>query len=104
MNSWVFHKNPVLFNPAHPGEILSEYVKSTNLTITAIAKGLNISRKVLSQILNEKAGISPEMAIKLSIAFNTTAEFWLNLQKNYELWQARQNVYTSNIQHFMEPV
>lgn len=92
-----------MFNPSHPGEILSEYVKSTNLTITTIAKGLNISRKVLSQIINEKAGISPEMAIKLSIAFNTTAEFWLNLQKNHELWQARQKVDTSKIQHFIEP-
>ena len=93
-----------MYNPSHPGEVLSEYVKSTSLNITTIANGLNISRKVLSQILNEKAGISPEMAIKLSIAFNTTAEFWLNLQKNHELWQARQKVDTSNIQHFIEPV
>lgn len=89
-----------MFNPSHPGEILSDYVRSTGKTITEVAEGLNISRKVLSQILNEKAGISPEMAIKLSVAFGNSAEFWINLQKNYELWQAKQRVDTSNIKQF----
>ena len=91
-----------MFNPSHPGEILSEYIKSTGITITEVALGLDISRKVLSQIINERAGISPEMAIKLSVAFDTSPEFWINLQKNYELWQARQNVDTSNIRRFVE--
>ncbi len=89
-----------MFNPSHPGEILSDYVRATGKTITEVAEGLNISRKVLSQILNEKAGISPEMAIKLSVAFGNSAEFWINLQKNYELWQAKQRVDTSNIKQF----
>jgi antitoxin HigA-1 len=91
-----------MFNPSHPGEILSDYLGATGKTITEVAEGLNISRKVLSQILNERAGISPEMAVKLSVAFGTTAEFWMNLQKNFELWQARQKVDTSNIVHFLK--
>lgn len=68
-----------------------------------IAESLQVSRKVLSQILNEHAGSSAEMAIKLSVAFGTSAEFWLNLQKNYDLWQARQKVDTSGIKPLLEP-
>lgn len=92
-----------MFNPSHPGEILREYVEATHKTVTAVAASLQISRKVLSQILNEHAGISAEMALKLSAAFGTSAEFWLNLQKNYDLWQARQKVDTSGIKPLLEP-
>jgi addiction module HigA family antidote len=92
-----------MFDPSHPGEILQEYVSDLKTTQTNVAKGLNISRKVLSQILNGHAGISAEMAIKLSVAFNTTPEFWMNLQKNYDLWQAKQRVDTSTIKHFLKP-
>ncbi|HEY4645928.1 MAG TPA: HigA family addiction module antitoxin [Steroidobacteraceae bacterium] len=56
--------------------------------MTAAARALGISRKTLSAILNGRAGISPEMAVRLSIAFNTTAESWLNQQIQYDLWQA----------------
>ena len=56
--------------------------------MTAAARALGISRKTLSGILNGRAGISPEMAVRLSIAFNTTAESWLNQQIQYDLWQA----------------
>jgi len=56
--------------------------------VTAAARALGISRKTLSAILNGRAGISPEMAVRLSIAFNTTAESWLNQQIQYDLWQA----------------
>ena len=54
------------------------------------AKGLGISRKTLSAILNGRAGVSPEMAVRLSIAFNTTAESWINQQTQYDLWHAEQ--------------
>jgi len=91
----------LMFDPSHPGEILKEYVEATQKTIGEVAKGLGISRKVLSQILNGHAGISAEMAVKLSVAFDTSAEFWLNLQKNYDLWQAKQKVDTSTIEHFL---
>lgn len=91
----------LMFNPPHPGEILKEYVEATEKTITEVAEGLDISRKNLSLILNEHAGISAEMALKLSVAFANSAEFWLNLQKHYDLWQARQKVDTSKVKHFL---
>ncbi len=91
-----------MFNPSHPGEILSDYVHSTGKTITEIAEGLGISRKVLSSILNERAGISTEMAIKLSVAFNTSVEFWINLQKQYEIYHSKQKVDTSRITHYRD--
>ena len=81
----------LMHNPPHPGEILKELcLKPLGLTVTEAAKALGVSRKTLSGILNGRAGISPEMAIRLSIAFDTTAESWLNQQIQYDLWQAEQ--------------
>jgi len=89
--------------PVHPGEILREvFIKERNLTITEVAKGLQIARGNLSAVVNEHAGISPELAVKLSEAFGNTAQFWLNLQKNYELWQAEKRVDRKSIQHFAQ--
>ncbi len=90
-----------MHNPPHPGEILREYIAGTGKSITEIANGLGISRKHLSLILNAHSGISAEMAIKLSVAFGTTAEFWINFQKNYDLWHARQKVDISTITPFL---
>ena len=82
----------LMHNPPHPGEVLRELcLEPMGLSVTAAADALGVSRKTLSAVLNGKAGISPEMAIRLSIAFNTTAESWLNQQSQYELWQAEQH-------------
>jgi len=87
--------------PVHPGEILREdYIKERGLTVTEVAKGIGIARANLSAIVNERAGISSELAVKLSEAFGNTAQFWINLQKNYELWHAEKKVNRSIIQHF----
>ncbi len=76
-------------NPPHPGEVLRNLcLEPLDLSVTEAAKALGVSRKTLSAILNGRAGISPEMAIRLSIAFDTTAESWLNQQVQYDLWQA----------------
>ena len=78
-----------MHNPPHPGEILKKLcLEPLGLTVTRAAKALGVSRKTLSSILNGHAGISPEMAMRLEIAFNTTAESWLNQQVQYDLWQA----------------
>jgi len=78
-----------MHNPPHPGEIIKSLcLEPLGLTVTAAAKGLGVSRKTLSAILNGRAGISPEMAIRLSIAFNTSAETWLNTQLQHDLWHA----------------
>ena len=80
-----------MHNPPHPGEVLRELcLEPLGLTITDTAAALGVSRKTLSAILNGRAGISPEMALRLSIAFNTTPESWLNQQSQYDLWIARQ--------------
>jgi addiction module HigA family antidote len=75
--------------PTHPGKIIREdYLKPLSMTINEFASVLGISRKTLSKIINERGVITPDMALRLSRAFNTTPDFWLNLQKNYDLWQA----------------
>ena len=82
----------LMHNPPHPGEIIKELcLNPLDLTVTSAAKALGVSRKTLSQILNGRAGISPEMAVRLSIAFNTSPESWINLQGQYDLWQAEQH-------------
>ena len=75
--------------PTHPGGILKrQYVEPLSLTITELANDLNISRKTLSKIINENGSVTPDMALRLSKAFNTSAQLWLNLQSNYDLWVA----------------
>jgi len=77
-----------MHNPPHPGEILSEmWLVPLGLTITAAAEGLGVSRKTLSAIVNGRAAISPEMAIRLEEAFGKSAESWLSHQIAYDLWQ-----------------
>jgi len=79
----------LMHNPPHPGEVIRELcIEPLGLTVTEAAEALGISRKTLSNILNGHAGISPEMAVRLSIAFNTTSESWLNQQLQYDLWFA----------------
>ena len=78
-----------MHNPPHPGEVLKELcLKPRGLSVAEAARALGVSRKTLSAILNGRAGISPEMAVRLSIAFDTTAESWLNQQVQYDLSQA----------------
>jgi len=81
----------LMHNPPHPGEIIKELcLDPLGLSVTNAAQALGVSRKTLSAILNGRAGISPEMAVRLSIAFDTSAESWLNQQTQYELWHAEQ--------------
>lgn len=78
-----------MHNPPHPGEILrSLCLEPLGLSVTDAAKALGVSRKTLSAVLNGRAGVSPEMAVRLSIAFDTTAESWLNQQIQFDLWLA----------------
>jgi len=80
-----------MHNPPHPGEIIKGLcLEPLGLTVTEAATALGVSRKTLSAILNGRAGISPEMAVRLSIAFDNSAESWLNQQTQYDLWHAEQ--------------
>lgn len=88
-----------MHNPPHPGEILfEECIKPLNMSISSFALRIGTSRKNLSEIVNCKTGISAEMALKLAKALNTSAQFWLNLQQAYDLWQAKQNVNLDGIE------
>lgn len=81
-----------MHQPPHPGEILRELcLLPLQLSVTEAADSLGVSRNTLSAILNGRAGISPEMAIRLSIAFNTTAESWLRQQMQHDLWIAERS-------------
>jgi antitoxin HigA-1 len=78
-----------MHNPPHPGEILRDLcLEPMKLTVTDAARSLGVSRKTLSSIINGRAGISAEMAVRLSIAFGTSAESWLGQQLQYDLWHA----------------
>jgi len=82
-----------MYNPPHPGEVLKGlYLQPLNLSITQTAKDLGVSRVTLSELVNGRRGVSPEMAIRLAQAFNTEVEMWLNLQRNYDLWQMQSRV------------
>ena len=75
--------------PGHPGGLLwRQYLEPLGLSISEVAKGLGVSRKTLSKVINERGAVTPDMALRLARAFNTTPELWLNLQRNYDLWQA----------------
>lgn len=81
----------MMHNPPHPGAIIKELcLKPMGLSVTEAAKSLGVSRKTLSELLNGHTGISPEMAIRLSIAFDTTPESWLTQQMHYDLWATKQ--------------
>ncbi len=77
--------------PTHPGGILKRhYLAPLNLTVSELAKSLGVSRKTLSRIVNEHGSITPDMVLRLSKAFSTTPQLWLNLQQNYDLWHVSQ--------------
>lgn len=100
-----------LFDPAHPGELIRETIEGLReetgekLTVAEIAEGLGTTRKTLSSIMNGKQSVTPEMAIRLGTAFpNTTADFWLLVQKNYDLAKARRHVNTNHIRVFISSI
>jgi addiction module HigA family antidote len=91
-----------MYNPAHPGEILKElYLEPLGLSITEAAKGLGITRKSLSEIVNAHYGISVEMAMRLARAFDTSASSWLNMQQ-YDLWKSRDILENITVRNFRQ--
>ena len=77
--------------PTHPGEILFEDVlKPLGLSITEAARNLGVTRKTLSGLVNKKSSLSPQMALRIAEATNTSPESWLNMQTKLDLWQASQ--------------
>jgi len=83
----ITEKKMRMHNPAHPGEILRElYLEPLGITITEAAEALGVSRKHVSAIINGRAPVTPDMAMRLAAAFVTEPELWVNLQAQYDLW------------------
>lgn len=83
----------MVHEPLHPGVIIKDVlIDSTNLTISEAAARLGVTRTTLSRLLNQHAGISTEMALRLSKLFNTSIEMWVNLQSQYDIWNVKQHV------------
>jgi addiction module HigA family antidote len=78
-----------MFDPPHPGSVLKDYLGT--VTVTAAASHLGVTRAALSRILNGNAGISADMALRLSEALGTSPELWIGMQYQYDLWQAAKN-------------
>jgi len=82
-----------MFNPPHPGEVIREFcLEPLNINVTEAARALGVTRKTFSALLNGRAGISPEMALRLSRVFGRTPEGWLRLQLQYDLWKTKQSI------------
>ena len=93
-----------MFNPPHPGEIVREdCLRPLDLSVTAAAKWLGVSRGSLSEMLNGHNGISPDMAIRLEKAGWGSAESWLRNQLSYDLWQAKQRSQTIKVEKYPVP-
>jgi addiction module HigA family antidote len=79
--------------PNHPGGILHRlYMQPLNLSTIELAEAVGVSRKTISKLINERSAVTAEMALRLSIAFKTTPQLWLNLQHNYDLWHVQRTV------------
>jgi addiction module HigA family antidote len=83
----------MMHNPAHPGEVLRDGVfDGTSITVTDFANRIGVTRLTLSNLLNKRSGVSAMMALRLQAALGGTAESWLHMQANYDLWQAQQKM------------
>ena len=93
-----------MHNPPHPGEIVRyECLEPLELTITRAAEGLGVTRQALSDLVNEKAGVSVDMAFRMSQAFGSTPETWLGIQTAYDLWQAQDRAESVEVERFTAP-
>jgi addiction module HigA family antidote len=100
----------ILIDPAHPGELIREAIEGLReetgqkFTIEEVAQRLGITRKTLSALINCKQKLTPEVAVRLEAAFpNTSAQFWLNVQENYDLAKAKKTIDVSKVRPLWEP-
>ena len=87
-----------MFNPPHPGAFIQEvYLEPNGMSGRELALKLGVAASTLSRVLNEASGVSPEMALRLSKALGRSAESWLTMQDNYDLWQAKKTLDLANV-------
>ena len=102
--TWIIIKelNMAMQNPPHPGGIVKrQCLEPLGLSVTRAAEGLGVTRQALSELVNGNAGVSTEMAIRLSKAFGSTPETWLGMQMAYDLWQARGRAKQISVERFV---
>jgi addiction module HigA family antidote len=88
-------------NPPHPGlSVRHDCLEPLGLSVTEAARGLGVTRQALSELVNQRTGLSVEMAIRLSKAFGSSPETWLGLQMAYDLWQARERMQAIQVRRF----
>ncbi len=93
----------MMYNPSHPGMLIKhDCIEALKLTVTAAAVGLGVSRKALSELINCKSGVSPEMAIRFEKAGWGTADAWLRMQMQYDLCEARKKAGRLKVKRFEE--
>lgn len=86
----IANDTPMKRRPTHPGEVLREdFMPDYDLSVSALADALGVSRQTVNELLRERRALSPEMALRLSALFGTSPEFWLNLQRAVDLWDAQ---------------
>jgi addiction module HigA family antidote len=90
-------------NPSHPGELIRECLEGTNLNVTEGASALGVTRAALSRVINAKASVSPEMAVRLSKAFGSSVGFWLRLQLNFDLAQIEKKASKIRVKRIVSP-
>jgi addiction module HigA family antidote len=88
--------------PVHPGKIVHHAIEASGLSVTDAAEHLDVVRQTLSRLINEKTGVSPEMAIRLSKAFGSTPEHWLRMQMAYDLAQMEKKAASIKVKRFPE--
>jgi antitoxin HigA-1 len=81
-----------MFEPPHVGQLIKEeFLEPNKISISKFAKSLGVNRAYVSKIINEQAGVSPAMALRLAKVLNTSVSLWLNMQQQHDLWQAKKN-------------
>ena len=91
-------------NPPHPGELIRDNLEDLGLAVAEAAEGLGVTRQQLYNVLNGKSGITPEMAVRLEKGFGGSADFWLQMQVNYDLAQVRQHAAQITVRRFRPKV
>jgi|SaaInlStandDraft_7_1057024.scaffolds.fasta_scaffold48727_2 addiction module HigA family antidote len=79
----------ITVEPVHPGELLTDVAESAHLTVTELAKRLRLSRQTVYNITTKKSGVSAEMALRIGKLFGNGPNVWINMQKKYDLWSAK---------------
>ncbi|SER26656.1 addiction module antidote protein, HigA family [Pseudomonas sp. NFACC02] len=92
-----------MHNPPHPGEMIQEMLPELNIKITEMARRLHFSREMLSRVINCRAPISPDLAVRLERAGLSTARFWLAAQMSHDLWQAEHREHPSITPMYTRP-